>query len=286
MSWNEMLTEKALAEAVDLDRKSVAEILSVMNREDRRVAYAVQKEIPRITRAVEVIVKSLSAGGRLFYVGAGSSGRLAALDAAECPPTFGVSEDLIQVVIAGGRKALWQAVESAEDRSRGAVRALKRRSFTCQDVMLGISASGVAPFVLGALDYARELGARTIVLSCNPNSPAVSRVALSIVPRVGPEVIAGSTRLKSGTAQKMVLNMISTAVMVKLGRVQGNLMVDLRGGSKKLRQRCRRIVQELAGVDDRRAEELLRKSGYSVRGALLLETSSGRRPSISRKKTG
>lgn len=277
MKWEEMLTEQLLRESAGLDRRSVVHILCVMNREDKRVAYAVEREIPRIAHAVKLIVKAISAGGRLFYVGAGTSGRLAALDAAEWPPTFGVSEVLVQAVVAGGRRALWQAVEAAEDKTREAVRALRERGLTPKDVVMGISASGVAPFVLRALDYARNLGAETIALTCNPKAPVVSRAVLSIVPKVGPEVIAGSTRLKAGTAQKMVLNMISTAVMVKLGNVQGNLMVGLKGGSRKLRQRSRHIVEALAGVDDREAEELLRKAGYSVRGALRLGATSGRR---------
>jgi len=281
MKSDEIITEQLHAETADLDRWGVADILRVMNREDGRVAYAVRREIPRIARAVAVILKAVGAGGRLFYVGAGTSGRLAALDAAECPPTFGVSEGLVQAIIAGGRKALWKAVEGAEDNTREVVRALNGRGLGHKDVVLGISASGIAPFVVRALEFAREKGARTVALTCNPESPLTSLADISIVT----EVIAGSTRLKAGTAQKMVLNMISTAVMVKLGRVQGNLMVDLKAGSQKLRQRSRRILKTLAGVDDRQAEELLRKSGYSIRTALRKGTSQLRK-SASRKKGG
>lgn len=285
MKWDEIVTEQLHAETADLDRWQVDDILRVMNREDGRVVNAVRREIPRIARAVEVILKAVGAGGRLFYVGAGTSGRLGALDAAECPPTFGVSEGLVQAIIAGGRKALWKAVEGAEDNTREAVRALNGRGLGRKDVVLGISASGIAPFVVKALEFAREKGAHTIALTCNPKSPLTSLADVSILTSVGPEVIAGSTRLKAGTAQKMVLNMISTAVMVKLGRVQGNLMVDLKAGSQKLRQRSRRILKTLTGVDDREAEELLRKSGYSVRTALRRGTSPLRK-SASRKKGG
>ena len=273
MKWDGVVTEQPHAGTVNLDRWRVSDILEVMNREDRRVAYAVKKEIPRIARAVEVIIKAMAAGGRLLYVGAGTSGRLAAIDAAECPPTFGVPEGMVQAIVAGGRTALWKAVEGAEDNVREAVRALKRRKLGRKDVVLGISASGIAPFVVRALEYTRGQGAPTIALTCNPKSPLVSLADISIVTSVGPEVIAGSTRLKAGTAQKMVLNMISTTVMVKLGKVHGNLMVDLKAGSQKLRRRSRQILKALLGVDDREADELLRKSGYSVRMALRREGS-------------
>jgi len=253
-----------------LDRLSAAAILRVMNREDAQVARAVGREIPAIARAVEAIVKSLRGGGRLFYAGAGTSGRLAVLDASECPPTFGVSPKLVQALIAGGKRAITGAVEGAEDDDAAGARELKRRKLGARDVVVGIAASGGTPFVLGALAYAKKRGAATVAVTANRHSPLARAARICIAAETGPEVIAGSTRLKAGTAQKLVLNMLSTAALVRLGHVYDNWMIDVALTNRKLRERGVRILAEAGGCEVAAAEKALRQCGNKLRAALVL----------------
>lgn len=253
-----------------IDTASTAELLAIINAEDQKVASAVAAEIPKIARALDAIVERYQRGGRLFYIGAGTSGRLGVLDAAECPPTFGVAPDRIQALIAGGDAALRQAVEASEDRHGDGRRDLEQAGFGAGDALVGISASGRAPYVLGAIDHARSLGALTIGLATNPGGELARRVEISIAPDVGPEVIAGSTRMKSGTAQKLVLNMLSTGLMVRMGYVLGNLMINVQIKNEKLLDRGRRIVAEVAGCDAPRAAQALTQSGNRVRIAILM----------------
>ena len=226
----------------------------IINQEDQKVAPAVAAEIPRIAEAVDRIVELLRAGGRLFYIGAGTSGRLGVLDAAECPPTFQVPPELVQGIIAGGEAALARATEASEDDPETGRRDLVERGFTGKDALVGIAASGRTPYVLGAVEAANKLGALTIGISCTPDSPLARRARIAITPLVGPEVIAGSTRMKAGTATKLVLNMISTAVMIRLGYVFGNLMVNVQPRNNKLRDRATRIIaSSAASVTNERA---------------------------------
>jgi N-acetylmuramic acid 6-phosphate etherase len=262
-------TERRNPRSRSLDQLATLELLNIMNREDRLVALAVAKEIPAIARAVEVVAKSMKQGGRLIYVGAGTSGRLAALDAAECPPTFGVSSGLVQAVVAGGSRALARAAEGVEDSTSRGARDLAARNIGPRDVVIGVSASGSTPYVLGALRFARKRGAKTVLLTSNPNSPARRTAQITIAPQTGPEVIAGSTRMKAGTAQKLILNMLSTAAMIRLGRVYNNWMVDLTMTNAKLRSRGRRILEEATGASATQAKRALAQSG-SVRVALMM----------------
>jgi N-acetylmuramic acid 6-phosphate etherase len=251
-----------------MDALSTEEMLRVMNAEDRKVAEAVEREIPAIARAVDAIAAALQRGGRLFYIGAGTSGRLGVLDASECPPTFGVSPDLVQGIIAGGEAALSRATETTEDDPAIGARDLTARGFTASDILAGIAASGRTPYVLGAVAEARRLGALTIGLSCTPDSELARAAEIAITPLVGPEVIAGSTRLKAGTAQKLVLNMLTTGAFVRLGYVYGNLMVNVQPKNSKLLDRARRIIAQAAGVSYERAGELLTEAGNNVPAAI------------------
>jgi len=269
MTLRNLLTEQANPRSANIDRLPTAEILAVMNAEDAGVAHAVSAEIPSIAAAVDRVVGRIQAGGRLFYIGAGTSGRLGVLDAAECPPTFGVAPDLVQGVMAGGNAALARSTEASEDDPESGVRDLKARGFAARDALVGIAASGRTPYVLGAAGYARSLGALTIGICCTPDSELSRAVDIAITPLTGPEVIAGSTRLKAGTATKLVLNMISTAVMIRLGHVFGNLMVNVEPRNGKLRDRAHRIIAQAAGVSDDRAAELLEQAG-SVRAAIVM----------------
>jgi N-acetylmuramic acid 6-phosphate etherase len=253
-----------------LDRLSSRAILRLMNREDRKVAVAVGREIPQIARAVDAIVRNIQKGGRLFYVGAGTSGRLAVLDAAECPPTFGVSGKLLQALIAGGRRAVTGAVEGAEDSAANGARDLRSKKLARKDVVVGIAASGTTPYVVGALEFARKRGARTVAVIANRKSPIARLADIVIAPEAGPEVIAGSTRLKAGTSQKLVLNMLSTAAMVRLGHVYENLMIDVAQTNQKLRDRGLRILVEASGKDVSASEHALRQSGHNLRVALVM----------------
>jgi N-acetylmuramic acid 6-phosphate etherase len=253
-----------------LDRLPTKAILRLMNREDRKVAISVGREIPSIARAVDAIVSGIRKGGRLIYVGAGTSGRLAVLDAAECPPTFGISPNTVQAMIAGGKKALTSAVEGAEDSARNAVRDLRAKKLSRNDVVVGIAASGTTPYVLSALAFARKRGAKTVAITSNRNAAITRDAQIVIAAEVGPEIVTGSTRLKAGTSQKLVLNMLSTAAMVRLGHVYDNLMIDVALTNEKLRQRGLRILAEASGADPSAAEHALRQSGHNLRAALVM----------------
>jgi N-acetylmuramic acid 6-phosphate etherase len=267
---NPRATEQRNPRSRGLDMKSTREILRIISREDTRVAQAVARELPQIARAADAIVRALRRGGRLIYVGAGTSGRLATLDAAECPPTFGVPPTMVQAVMAGGTRALVRAVEGAEDsRSRGA-RDLAARKITARDVAVGLTASGSTPYVLGALAHARRLRAVTVGVTSNRRSPLARVASILIAPQVGPEVIAGSTRMKAGTAQKLVLNMLSTAAMVRLGRVYDNWMIDVALTNQKLRQRGLRILAQVSGANVSEAARVLRRAGHDLRVALVM----------------
>jgi len=264
------LTEQRNAASGNLDRMTPREIVRLMNREDRKVATAVGRELAAITRAVDAIVSGIRKGGRLIYVGAGSSGRMGVLDAAECPPTFGTSPKLVQAVIAGGRRAITRAVEGAEDSSRNGERDLRAKKLTRNDVVVGIAASGTTPYVLGALKYARRQGATTVAVTSNLRMPVGRLAKMVIAPEVGPEVLTGSTRLKAGTSQKMVLNMLSTAVMAQLGHVYENLMIDMLLTNEKLADRALRILTEASGKKAPAAEHALRAAGHDMRVALVM----------------
>jgi N-acetylmuramic acid 6-phosphate etherase len=253
-----------------LDHLPTKAILRLMNQEDRKVAISVGREIPSIARAVDAIVSGIRQGGRLIYVGAGTSGRLAVLDAAECPPTFGVAPAIVQALIAGGRRALTGAVEGAEDSASNAVRDLRAKKLSCNDVVVGIAASGTTPYVLSALAFARKRGATTVAITSNRNAAVARDAQIVIATEVGPEIVTGSTRLKAGTSQKLVLNMLSTAAMVRLGHVYDNLMIDVALTNEKLRQRGLRILTEASGADPSAAEHALRQSGHNLRAALVM----------------
>jgi N-acetylmuramic acid 6-phosphate etherase len=262
------ITEQENPRSKDLSSQSTAEIVALMNDEDATVAHAVQRVLDDVVKAVDEIVARLSKGGRLFYTGTGTSGRLGVLDASECPPTFGVSPELVQGVIAGGYNACYRAVEASEDDAEAGAFDLKQRGCRPGDVVVGIAASGRTPYTVGAVKFARELGAFTIGLTCVPGSALTEAAELSIVPVVGPEVLTGSSRLKAGTAQKMVLNMLSTATMVRLGYVSGNRMSNLQPRNVKLRERAVRIVMAEAGVDEETAVSALESSKWIVKSAI------------------
>ena len=249
---------------------SALEIVQTMNSEDERVAESVKQSLPEIAEAVELIAERLLHGGRLFYVGAGTSGRLGVMDASECPPTFGVSPEMVQGIIAGGVTALTDEVEGAEDDVSAGETVMKNVKINNQDVVLGISASGTTPFVLAAIAYAGQQGAVKIGLACIPKSPLLENVAVAICVQVGQEVVAESTRLKAGTAQKMVLNMLSTATMVKLGKVYQNRMVNLQASNIKLVRRAEEMVAELGEVSLKTAAKLFLKSGHHVKTAIVM----------------
>jgi len=269
-SANVPSTEAPNPRTSDIDTLSSLEIVTLINDEDARVAGAVRAQLPEIAHAVDAIVGRLQRGGRLFYFGAGTSGRLGVLDASEMPPTFSVPRDLVQGWIAGGDSALRRSAEAAEDDAAAGAQAVRKANVTEADVVVGIAASGTTPWVLGAVTEARERGAATIGLTCNPDAPLAHAAEMAIVPVVGPEVIAGSSRMKAGTAQKMVLNMLSTATMIRLGKVYGNLMVDVRPTNDKLRRRAARILQQAAGVDADTARAALEETGYEVKPALVM----------------
>jgi N-acetylmuramic acid 6-phosphate etherase len=265
-----LLTEQANPASEDIDALTTEGVLRVIHAEDLKVAAAITPEIPNITKAVDVIVEALQRGGRLFYLGAGTSGRLGVLDASECPPTFSVPREMVQGIIAGGEQALTRAVEASEDDSQAGGRDLQARGFGPGDVLVGIAASGRTPYVLGAAAFAREQGARTVGISCTPDSELARAVEIAITPLTGPEVISGSTRLKAGTATKLVLNMLSTAAMIRLGHVFGNLMVNVQPRNTKLEDRARRIVAQAAGVDREIAGALLGQAGGDVKTAIVM----------------
>ena len=253
-----------------LDHMTAREIVALMNREDRKIAAAVGREIPGIARAVDAIVAAIQNGGRLIYVGAGSSGRMGVLDAAECPPTFGTSPRLVRALIAGGRRVITQAVEGVEDSERNGERDLRAEKLTRNDVVVGIAASGTTPYVLGAMKYAHRRGATTIAVTSNLRMPLGRMANIVIAPEVGSEVLTGSTRLKAGTTQKMVLNMLSTAVMARLGHVYQNLMIDMMLTNEKLAGRALRILAEASGKSVSAAKHALLAAGHDMRVALVM----------------
>lgn len=265
-----LITESPNPETENIDSKSTKKILELINKEDQKVAKEVKKTIPQIAKGVDLIVSSLKGGGRLFYIGAGTSGRLGVLDSAECPPTFGTDPKKISGIIAGGYKTLVRSKEGVEDDFSSGEEDLKKRNLNKCDVVVGIAASRRTPYVLGALKYAKKIKAKTIFLFCNPSSQLEIKPDVVISPVLGPEVIAGSTRMKAGTAQKLILNMLSTCAMIKLGKVYKNLMVDLQAKSKKLEERSKRIIMILTGADYKKAEIFLKKAGGKVKTALLM----------------
>jgi N-acetylmuramic acid 6-phosphate etherase len=263
-------TEQRLAASKNFDRMTAAEMVRLMNREDRKVATAATRKLPAIARAVDAIVDAMRRGGRLIYVGAGSSGRMAVLDAAECPPTFGISKKKMIALIAGGRRAVTGAVEGAEDSLASGARDLRRLKLGRDDAVVGIAASGTTPYVLGALRFARERRALTVAVMANRDMPLARLAKIVISVEVGAEVLTGSTRLKAGTSQKMVLNMLSTAVMARLGHVYENLMIDAVLTNKKLQDRAERILMMASGASVSRAEDALRAAGHSMRVGLVM----------------
>jgi N-acetylmuramic acid 6-phosphate etherase len=265
---DDFLTEAVLESTRDLDRRSTREVLDAIHTEDRYAVEAIGEVLPEVERAVDVLVLVLQGGGTWFNVGAGTSGRVGVLDASEIPPTFGYPPERVQGVMAGGMAALVQAVEGAEDQASDARRALRDRELMPGDAVVAISASGRTPFALGALEVARTVGARRIAVTCDPNSPLAQAAEVAISPKVGPEVIAGSTRMKGGLAQKMVLHLLSTTVMVRLGRVEGNLMTNLHPVSRKLRRRALRIVMSLTNMDEAAARASLDDHHGSVHDAV------------------
>ncbi|PYS82279.1 MAG: N-acetylmuramic acid 6-phosphate etherase [Acidobacteria bacterium] len=264
------VTEQENPRTREISRLPTAEVVRLMNEEDACVAGAVERVLPEVARAVDAIVERLRGGGRLFYVGTGTSGRLGVLDASECPPTFGVPPELVQGIIAGGYEALYRATEASEDDHDAGARDAAARGVGARDALVGIAASGRTPYTIGAVEFARALGAFTAAVTCAPDSPITRAAEVSVVPVVGPEVVAGSTRLKAGTAQKMVLNMISTATMIRLGYVTGNRMTNMQPRNLKLRERSLRILGAETGLDEGAAREALERAGGDLRVALVM----------------
>ena len=273
LNLTRLVTEGSNPASMEIDRLETLGILQVINEEDKKVAYAVEQCLPQITDAVDIIYAAIRNGGRLIYIGAGTSGRLGVLDASECPPTYGVSPQLVQGVIAGGRIALTDAVEGAEDSVNDAIKDLEHLGFCDKDVLVGIAASGRTPYVVGAMDYAKHsVKSSTIAISCNPNSAISTFADVSITPIVGAEVVTGSSRMKAGTAQKLILNMLSTALMIKSGKVYGNLMVDVVPTNKKLIERQHNIVINATGCSRYQAEEALKRSDQNCKQAIVMVT--------------
>ena len=264
------VTEQENPATAEIDKVSTLDAVRLINVEDKKVAEAVAKVMPEIANAIDKIVERLQKGGRLFYVGTGTSGRLGVLDASEIPPTFGVSYDLIQGVIAGGYEALYKATESSEDNREAGAEDLKTRGVTAKDAVVGIAASGRTPYTIGAVEYARGLGCFTACVTCVPDSAITTAVDLAIVPVVGPEAITGSTRMKAGTAQKLVLNMISTVAMIRLGYVRGNRMTNVKASNVKLKERSFRILMAETGLDELAARSLFDEAGGDFRIALVM----------------
>lgn len=272
-----LTTEQVNQNTKNIDTLSTLEILKVINMEDTKVAYAVKNEIPNIADAVNLIVEKFKNNGRLFYVGAGTSGRLGVLDASECPPTYGTDPDMVQGIIAGGNEAMFKAKEGAEDDEKLGEKVIYNKKINENDIIVGITASGQAPFVLGAVREAKRNGIKTIGISNNKDSIIKKEADIAITPLVGPEPIMGSTRMKSGTAEKLVLNMLTTASMIKIGKVYGNLMVDLSPTNVKLIDRAQRIIMYATGVDEKKAQEYLEKSDLSPKTAIvMIKTGTGK----------
>jgi N-acetylmuramic acid 6-phosphate etherase len=286
---DQLSTEHSNPTSTDLDRKSALAIARIVNREDAKVARAVKHALPQIAKAIDLIAAALKRGGRLIYVGAGTSGRIAALDATECPPTFNTDPKSVQFVIAGGPRALAAAIEFNEDSRSLGERELAKRKPGSKDVVVGIAASGRTPFTVAAVEYARRRGAKTVAVTCNPSSPLAKAAHLAIVTEVGPEVVSGSSRMKAGTAQKMVLNMLSSGAMARLGYIYGNLMVNVHRKNQKLAERALTILERGAGVDRITAQRLLRSAGNSVPVALIMKKAKVGRSNAARalkKATG
>ena len=265
-------TEQANPRSERVDQMTSFELVSLINSEDAKIAAAVNLALPQIAKAVDVISEAMARGGRLFYVGAGTSGRLGVLDAVECVPTFSAPPDLVQGIIAGGNAALTRSIEGAEDQPDQGRTDLMKQGLSTADVVCGIAASGRTPYVVGALRFARSVGAKTVAVSCNANSPIAAIADLEISVDAGPEIIAGSTRMKAGTAQKMILNMLSTATMIRLGKVYGNLMVDVQVTNQKLAQRACRLVMRLTGADAETAARLLSRANNEVKAAIVMQS--------------
>lgn len=263
-------TEQINPNTTEIDKLPTPEALRIINGEDKKVAEAVEKALPAVARAVDGIAERLQHGGRLFYTGTGTSGRLGVLDAAECPPTFGVSPELVQGVIAGGYDACYKAVEASEDDREAGAKDLQARGLTADDCVVGIAASGRTPYTIGAVEYARSMGALTACVTCNENTALAAAAEIPIEVIVGPEVIAGSTRLKSGTAQKLVLNMLSTMTMVRLGYVTGNRMTNLKTSNIKLRQRATGLMMAECDLDEAAAVTALEAAGWDLRVAIVM----------------
>ena len=265
-----LITEQRNPNSMHVDSLSALEIVRLMNEEDKQVPVAIEKCLPQIAQAVECIVAAFQQGGRLVYIGAGTSGRLGVLDASECPPTFGVSPEMVKGIIAGGERALRHPIEGAEDSKAQAVVDLQIIQFSSKDVLVGIAASGRTPYVIGALEYAKSLGSVTVSISSNPNSAMANIVDIAIDTVVGPEVLTGSSRLKSGTAQKLVLNMLTTASMILMGKCYQNLMVDVQASNEKLKTRAIRIVMQATDCDKALAEETLKQADQNAKLAIMM----------------
>lgn len=278
---HERITEEANPASASLDTKSTLEILRIINREDQQVAPAVRKTLPQIARAVDLAVDVIRKGGRLVYLGAGSSGRMGMLDAVECEPTYGT--DRVVAVLAGAPASHWRSVEGVEDNEQQSVRDLGRITFTARDVLVGISASGRAPYVLGAMQFARRHRAKVVALTCNPQAPMAALADVTICPVVGPEVVAGSTRMKAGTAQKLVLNMLSTATMARLGRVLSHNMIAVQPTNEKLWKRAEGMLMQLTGVSQAAAAKALKDAGRSLPVAVLMILKKIKKPEAARQ---
>ena len=265
-----LITEQRNPNSMHVDSLSALEIVQLMNKEDKQVPLAIEKCLPQIAQAVECIVAAFQQGGRLVYIGAGTSGRLGVLDASECPPTFGVSPEMVKGIIAGGERALRHPIEGAEDSKKQAVVDLQTIQFSSKDVLVGIAASGRTPYVIGALEYAKSLGSVTVSIASNPNSAMANIVDIAIDTVVGPEVLTGSSRLKSGTAQKLVLNMLTTASMILMGKCYQNLMVDVQASNEKLKARAIRIVMQATDCDKALAEETLKQADQNAKLAIMM----------------
>jgi len=269
--WQSLPTEQINPATLAIDKLAPADIVEEMLDEDRKMLAAVQREKERIAVGVEIITQALRRNGRIVFVGAGTSGRLGVLESAEMPPTFGTAPDLVQAIMAGGKSAILRAREGVEDNYEEGARSINRLRTTKKDVVIGVSASGMTQFVRGALTRARRAGSKIIFVTCDPSTELQTFVDLTIAPAVGPEVIAGSTRLKAGTATKLVLNMLTTAAMIRTGKTYGNLMVDVQMGSEKLRDRARRIITIVTGLDYDEADKLLRKAHWNVKAAIVMQ---------------
>jgi N-acetylmuramic acid 6-phosphate etherase len=269
--WQSLPTEAINPSTLAIDKQSAVDIVEGMLSEDRKMLAAVQREKDRIAVGVDIITQALRKGGRVIFVGAGTSGRLGIVESAEMPPTFGTTPDLVQAIMAGGKNAVIRAKEGVEDNYEEGARSVNRLRPARKDVVIGVSASGMTPFVRGALTRARRAGSKIIFVTCDPRTELQTFVDLTIAPAVGPEVIAGSTRLKAGTATKMVLNMLTTAAMVRIGKTYGNLMVDVQMGSEKLRDRARRIITIVTGLEYEEADKLLRRAHWNVKAAIVMQ---------------